>query len=171
MKSPYIAYYTHLIKLSQIANKQTMFLSHMLTMMHYDKNSKQNVVSMTQRAKRMIMTELGYKGSNPLKSADQYINRLKMKKMIASVGGGDWAVDPEDYGYAKYVGLELRMKSKAIFCTYEFDDNGVTETHSIIDNDGNRDVIDKTHKSNGVLVDDDGCKYAISEDGERIDLN
>ena len=138
MKSPYIAYYTHLIKLSQIANKQTMFLSHMLTMMHYDKESKQNVVSMTQRTKRKIMDALGYTGSNPLKTADQYINRLKKKKMIASMGGGDWAVDPEDYGYAKYVGLELRMKSKAIFCSYQFTEDGVTETHSIIDEDGTK---------------------------------
>ena len=170
MKSPYIAYYTHIAQLKQYANKHTVFMAHMLSMMVFDPETKQNVVSLNPRVKRNIMTNIEAKCKDPLRSANQYLVRLKKSGVIKSIGGGDYLVDPESYGYAKYVGLELRLKSKAIYCSYEFTDNGVTETHGTISPDGKKTPIETVEKSNGIETDENGQQYAITEDGERVEL-
>ncbi len=172
MKNAYIAYYTHLVKLKQIANKQTLFLSHMLTMMWFDEKTKQNIVTLSPATKRRIMTEIGAKTNKigTLKAANSYISRLQATGFIKAKGGGEYLIDPECYGYAKYVPLALRMKAKAVYCSYEFTDKGVTETYGVINNNDEKVPIESIEKSNGIETDENGQQYIIDDNGEKIEL-
>lgn len=137
MKNAYASYYQHLIKLKEVANGRTMFLSHILTMMTYDGPSKQNIISLNSFTKKKIIKEIGSNTANPLKMADKYLNVLKEAGIITALGGGSWAVDPECYGYATTISKVKRAEAKAIYCSYEFTDEGVKMVKGIIDEDDN----------------------------------
>ena len=166
MKNAYASYYAHLIKLKTIANKQTLFLSHMLTMMVFDKSIRQNVVSLSPNMKRRIMSDIGAKTAEDgvLKAANSYLSRLQHSGLIKSVGGGDYYVDPECYGYATNIPLRMRMEAHAIYCSYEFTDTGVKEKHVIKMDDGKQIDI-------GVRQDFDSEDFHfIDSDGVKVEL-
>lgn len=137
-----MCYYEHLAKLAHVANKQTMFLAHMLYRMEWDNESKQMVVNLNPSQKRSIMKLVadGSKDSNRL--ANQYLLKLSKAGLIKSIGGGSYLVDPLSYGGHKYIPKELRMKSSFIYEKRVFTDSSEGEIES----------------------------YIITEDGEKIDL-
>lgn len=141
--SAYMSYFTHLGKLSSIANKQTMFLNHMLYYMEYDKELKQLIVEMTPRRKRMIMSEINPNASNPLGTADQYIHKITKSGLIKGVGAGLYLLDPTAFSLNLYMKKSIRDKTAKIYETRVF-----TETH------GSKVV-------SSYLVDEDGVQHAI----------
>lgn len=143
MNSVFMCYYEHLAKLSQIANKQTLFLAHVLYRMEWNGESKQFIAYLTTAQKREIINAIGSNSKNPLESAKQYIASLTKVGLIKSIGGGAYLIDPASYGGSKYVPKNLRMKNAQLYETRVF-----TET-------------------------EDGVEqaYIIVDGGERIDLN
>jgi len=149
--SPFLTYYEHLAKLSQVANKQTLFFAHLLLKMEYHEESKQNIVSLTPRDKKQILKAIqkpSKDGSipkesvNPLRLASQYLSRLQGVGLIKYIGDCSYAIDPRSYGYSKYVPKHLRERSGKLYESRIFIENGEC-----------------------------GCEsYLISDDGERIDL-
>lgn len=133
-----MTYYTHIAQLKQYANKQTVFMAYLLSMMNFDSETKQNIVAMNPGIKRRIIKSIHSNCKDPLRSANQYLHRLQKSGAIKSIGDGLYLVDPESYGYSGYVPLSLRMKSKAVYCSYVFKGNKITEVHGVIDEDGNK---------------------------------
>lgn len=170
MKRAFAAYCEHFAKLSQIANKQTLFLSQMLMRMRHDKETKQNIVSLTRGEKIRIMREIS-KESNPDKLADSAnaaIRRLKAVGIIhAMKNTGDYIIDPECYGTTNPVPPYLRMKAKAIYSCYIFTDNHVSIENGVLSCDGRKVNINDLK---GVETDASGKDYIVADDGERIDL-
>jgi hypothetical protein len=142
MNSGFISYYEHIAKLATVTNKTTLFLAHMLCEMEFNEPIKQNIVTLTSFDKRRILKSIGCKSKDPVRLASQYLIKLQKSGMIKSIGDGAYLIDPESFGYAKYVPKELRFKSKAIYETRVFKD-----------------------KSAGVKQ-----AWIITEDGERVDL-
>ena len=143
MNSVFMCYYEHLAKLSRIANKQTLFLAHVLYRMEWNKESKQFIAYLTTAQKREIINAIGCDCKNPLNSVKQYIGALTKAGMIKSIGGGAYLIDPASYGGSKYVPKNLRMKNSKLYETMVF-----TETTGDVEQ-----------------------SYIVTEDGERIDLN
>ncbi len=135
MKNAYASYYAHLIQLRRYANKQTLFMAHLLTRMEFDQETKQLKVQLNAAIKRDIMRDINSKSSNLLKTADKYLYDLSQVGSIKSINPGTYIVDPECYGYNTTIPQELRMKSKAIYCSYEFSDEGIKITKGIITKD------------------------------------
>lgn len=115
MKQPFMSYYEHIAKLSLVANKQTLFLAHVLSRMEYDSTSKQLLVDLTPRVRRLILKELGVTSKNPLNLAKGYIRQLTKAGLIKPLGQGTYCIDPESYGYSKYVPKDLRERAGAIY--------------------------------------------------------
>ena len=138
-----MCYYEHLAKLSLIANKQTLFLAHVLYRMEWNGESKQFIAYLTTAQKREIINAIGSDSKNPLGSAKQYIASLTKVGLIKPIGGGAYLIDPASYGGSKYVGKNLRMKNSRLYETRVF-----------------------TEKSGDVEQ-----AYIVTEDGERIELN
>ncbi len=130
---------SHLAKLAAVANKQTLFLSHILYRMDWDSDSKQFIVSLTAYDKRKILTEIGCDSKNPLKLAAQYLRVLKGAGLIQYIGNGGYLVCPKSYGIHKYIEKRLRDESSAIYETRVFSEEaeGVKEFY-IITRDGER---------------------------------
>jgi len=141
-RKPFMCYYEHIAKLSQIANKQTMFLAHLLSMIEYDSDTKQTLVILAPHDKIMIMKSIGCESKNMLNLANQYLRRICESGLIKSIGRGAYLVDPSSYSYAKYIPQKLRQESSHIYETRVFSSND--------------EGIDSA--------------YIITEDGERIDL-
>lgn len=126
MSGAFISYYQHLAKLSRVANKQTMFLAHILSHMYFDKELKQYIVDLSTLKKDMIMKEVSpdlppeKRGLN----ADQYINKLKKAGLINKYKSGAWLVDPLSYGQYKHVSHGLRQHNAKIFETRVFTSDG-----------------------------------------------
>ncbi len=141
-KSPYICYYEHIAKLSQLANKQTLFLAHLLSLVVYESECKQNIVTMTAHDKRRIMKAIGCDTSNPAKLANQYLSKIGKAGLIKSIGGGAYMVDPASFSGFKYIKKQTRDKAAFIYESRVFTEEDEGETTA----------------------------YIITEDGERIDL-
>ena len=122
MAKAFISYYEHLAKLAQVANKQTMFLAHMLSNMEFDRGSKQYIVDMSTVRKINIMQEVSPEvpKDRALANANQYLNKLSKVGLVRSAGHGAWVVDPMCYGQNAIVSGQLRKENKKIFATYEF---------------------------------------------------
>lgn len=142
MNSAYMCYYQHLAKLALVANKQTMFLAHMLYHMEWESEAKQMVVHLNPRVKRSIMQEVARGSKDANRLANQYLQKLTKAGLIKGLGGGSYLVDPLSYGGHKYIGKQLRINSAKIYETRVF-----------------------TEESEGVVE-----SYIVTEDGERIDL-
>ena len=143
MNSVFMCYYEHLAKLAQVANKQTLFLSHVLYRMEWNGEAKQFISYLTTAQKREIINAIAPDCKNPLNSAKQYIRVLTDAGLMKSIGGGAYLIDPASYGGSKYVGKNLRMKNSKLYETRVF-----------------------TEKSGDVEQ-----AYIVTEDGERIELN
>ena len=142
MNTVFMSYFEHLAKLSEVANKQTMFLAHLLYRMEFDGNLKQFIVSLSPHDKRKILKDIGCNSKAPLKLASQYIHILVKSELIKYVGGSAYLVCPKSYGSYKYIDKRLRDKNSMVYETRVFSEknDGVTEF------------------------------YIITEDGERVDL-
>ena len=130
-----MCYYEHLAKLALVANKQTMFLSHMLYHMEWENDSKQMIVHLNPRVKRQIMESISEGSKDINRLANQYLHKLTKAGLIKSIGGGSYLVDPTSYGGHKYIQKHLRNKSSTIYETRVFseDKNGVVESYIVTD--------------------------------------
>lgn len=147
MPDSYMTYYAHLAKLTGIANKQTMFLSHLLYHMTFNDELKMCIVDLTATRKREILKAIGAKSNDCLRLASVYIAQLSKHGLIKSIGGGRYVIAPESYSYGKYIPKELRAKSGRIYQMQVFQDNDmeIIETYVITD-DG-----EKLHISDLIL--------------------
>ena len=142
MHSAYMCYYGHLAKLSVVANKQTMFLAHMLYKMEFNSEAKQMVVTLTSFDKRNIVKAIDSNTVDANRLANQYLRKLKDAGLIKSLGGGAWLIDPASYGSSKYIDKKWRDKNSKIYETRVFTAEG-----------------------------EEGCSaYIVTEDGEKVDL-
>jgi len=139
MNTVFMSYFEHLAKLSEVANKQTMFLAHLLYRMEFESRSKQFIVSLSPHDKRKILKDIGCESKAPLKLASQYIHILVKSELIQYVGGSAYLVCPKSYGSYKYIDKQLRDKNSRIYETRVFseDNNGVEEFY-IITEDGEK---------------------------------
>lgn len=142
MASAYMCYYAHLAKLSVVANKQTMFLAHMLYKMEWSSEARQMIVTLTSFDKRNIMKSLDSDTVDANRLANQYLRKLKDAGLIKSLGGGAWLVDPASFSGAKYVDKKWRDKNSIIYETRVFTSDG----------------------------EEDCSAYIVTEDGEKVDL-
>ena len=124
MNKPFMSYYEHIAKLSVIANKQTVFLSHLLCRMEYHGQSKSLVVEMNPKVKRDIISLMEIESKNPLRLASQYLIKLQRAGLVKSIGGGRFLIDPSSYGYGKYVPKALRDSAAEIYVNATFNEAG-----------------------------------------------
>jgi len=115
MNSAYMCYYEHLAKLARVANKQTLFLAHVLYRMEFDDNTKQMIVNLTPHAKKEIIKTISGASKNFNRLANQYLQKLSNAGFLKSIGGGAYLIDPQSYGGAKYVPKQLRLDSGHIY--------------------------------------------------------
>lgn len=137
MSKPFISYYEHLAKLSQVANKQTMFLSHLLWEMDFDTDTKQYLADMSSHKKIKIMKEVSpdIEEKNLLKLANQYLNKLKKLGIISPSGRrGLWLVNPTCYGQRYVVSKQLREDNLKIYSATIFTKDGIKESNSTVSN-------------------------------------
>jgi Neuraminidase (sialidase) len=148
--SAYMVYYEHLAKLGSIANKQTLFLGHLLFYAEYDSALRQNVVELTPYRKRSIMTAIGSTSKNLLSVADHYLLKICKSGLIKGVGNGMYLIDPKSFGLTKYIKKELRNRSAIIY-----------ETRVFTEQQGSKVV-------SSYLIDEDGVKHQIVEEQKEI---
>jgi len=135
MPQPFIAYYEHLAKLAQVANKQTMFLAHLLYYMEFDKDNRQYYIDLSTLKKQKIMAEIspGISPKNRLAIADQYLNKFKKLDFIRSLGSGVWLVNPICYGQYRPVSKALRTDNARMYVNMEFTADRLVRTKIKID--------------------------------------
>ena len=138
----FMSYFEHLAKLSQVANRQTMFLAHMLSNMTYDRKLHLNVVDMSPRVKLGIMEEICPELSDTavaLNRANQYLSKLKKSGLVKPMTGvrGVWMIDPESYGYHQFIDKRVRKTRAKIYATYEFTADNAEPKMTVTDEDGN----------------------------------
>jgi len=129
--APFFTYYEALAKLSQIANKQTMFLSHLLHDMDYDKELRQFLVDLSTYKKTQIMKVISpdVAEKSLLNLANQYLSKLQKTGIIRNLGRGLWAVDPACYGKFRIIPKDLRQKNHKIFMGMSFGPEGLEYTN------------------------------------------
>jgi hypothetical protein len=142
MNSAFMCYYEHLAKLARVANKQTMFLAHMLYRMEWNAEANQMVVTLTAFDKRAIMKSIDSDTVDANRLANQYLLKLKNANLIKPLGGGAFLVDPASFGGHKYVNKKWRTVNSAIYETRVF----------MSDNEGEQSA------------------YIVTDDGEKVDL-
>lgn len=135
---PFMTYFEALAKLSQIANKQTMFLSYMLHDMQYEKEMRQFLCDMSTYKKTNIMKKISpdVAEKSMLNLANQYLCKLQKAGLIRNLGRGLWAVDPSCFGQFRAITKDLRHKNKEIFLNMKFGEDGIEYT-SVTDKAGN----------------------------------
>ena len=127
---PFYTYYEAMAKLSQIANKQTLFLGHLLHDMNYDKDLRQFLVDMSTWKKTQIMKLISpnVAESSRLNLANQYLHKLQKTGIIRNLGRGLWAVDPACYGRFRIIDKDLRQMNHKIFVNMRFGPEGLEAT-------------------------------------------
>lgn len=137
MSQPFISYYEHIAKLAQVANKQTIFLAHILHQMEFNQDNKQYFIDMSTYKKLQIMKEISpdVEDKNLLNLANQYLSKLKKADFIKNVSRGLWLVHPECYGKYRMISKSLREENARIYTTAVFDKNGqiLEETEVVVD--------------------------------------
>ncbi len=129
MPAPFITYYEAIAKLAQVANKQTMFLSHILYNMEFSREHKQYIVDMSTAKKISIMKEISpaVKDSALLNLGNQYLNKLKKADFIRPVGRGIWLVNPMCYGKFRMISKHLRTENTKVYANMIFGEEGLEE--------------------------------------------
>ena len=138
MAKPFLSYYEHIAKLSQVANKQTIFLAHLLWDMNFDSEIKQYIVDMSAYKKIKIMKEISPEidDKNLLKLANQYLNKLKKADLINTTSKrGVWAINPMCYGQRYMISKDMREENYKLYTKIAFDKDGMTSMESGIDNE------------------------------------
>lgn len=127
MSAPFITYYEALAKLSQIANKQTLFLGHLLHEMEYEKELRQFLIDLSTYKKVQIMKQIspGVAEKSMANLANQYLSKLQKTGIIRNLGRGLWAVDPSCYGKFRIIPKDLRHKNKDVFMSMRFGPDGL----------------------------------------------
>ena len=127
MSAPFITYHEALAKLAMIANKQTLFLGHILHEMDYDKELRQFLVDLSTYKKTQIMKQISpdVAEKSLLNLANQYLSKLQKSGLIRNLGRGLWAVDPSCYGKFRIIPKDLRHKNKEVFMAMSFGPDGL----------------------------------------------
>ena len=127
MSAPFITYYEALAKLSQIANKQTLFLAHILHEMEYEKELRQFLVDLSTYKKTQIMKQISpdVAEKSLLNLANQYLSKLQKTGIIRNLGRGLWSVDPSCYGKFRIIPKDLRHKNKEVYMGMKFGPDGL----------------------------------------------
>jgi len=130
MSAPFITYYEALAKLSQIANKQTLFLAHILHEMEYEKELRQFLVDLSTYKKTQIMKQISpdVAEKSLLNLANQYLSKLQKTGIIRNLGRGLWSVDPSCYGKFRIIPKDLRHKNKEVYMGMKFGQEGLEYT-------------------------------------------
>ena len=115
MQSAMMYYSEHIDALSQISNKRTMFLSHLIFRSEWNKEIGLNVVIIAPIVKREIVKEVCGDVKNPINTADQNLRALEKAGLIKNLKGGGYALNPKHFGFAKYVNKEARNKAFKIY--------------------------------------------------------
>lgn len=136
MNKAFVAYYDHLAKLARVANKQTLFLAHILYQADHDKKTGMLIVNLNAALKRKIIGEIESETGDRLRLAGQYLTKLKRAGLIKSLGGGMYSVDPESFGDGRYVSPRQRGLAAKIFesRTFNFDGSVSVDTFLIDEN-------------------------------------
>jgi hypothetical protein len=134
MPQPFISYYEHIAKLAQVANKQTVFLAHLLHQMEFNKEQRQYYVDMSTYKKLKIMKEIspGVEDKNLLNLANQYLSKLKKADFIKNVSRGIWLVNPICYGQYRAVSKTLRNENVKVYNYAIFDKDGIIDEGSSV---------------------------------------
>ena len=137
MSDHFFSYYEHLAKLAQIANKQTLFLAHLLYQMKFDSETYQNVIDLSTREKKRIMRLISpdTDESRLLTYADQYLAKLKKAGFITNVDSGVWLVDPKCFGQYKHIPKDLRNKNAKVFANFQYDSEGVVKLKTKVEDE------------------------------------
>jgi hypothetical protein len=135
-------YFDNLGKLTVGMSKDTQFFVRMLQRMEYHAESKLNIVDLTARIKVEIVNEISPKVVDKQATASQYLFRLKNQGRIKFAGNGSYIIDPAQFGYAKYVGVNMRRASGEVYENRVYLEGGETKVEA----------------------------YIITPDGERVDL-
>jgi len=93
----FMTFYRDIALLHAIANKQTLFFSHMVSRM-----DKDQIIQMTPYVRKQIMDLIGATQKNKLAGASQYIDKLIKSELIASVGDGAYMINPRIHGYTNW---------------------------------------------------------------------
>ena len=125
-------------KLTQIANKQTMFLIHMLFYVDYHEDSKQYILDLSPARKIEILHKIGNKTNGSTNLANQYLHRLSKANIIKSIGRGRWLINPIGFSNYQYIKKKYRDSNARIYENRVFTDQGVEVDTYIIDEDGER---------------------------------
>lgn len=127
MQTHFIAYYQHIAKLSQIANKQTIFLAYILYHMEFDNKENQYYADLSTARKIEIMKKISpeVEPDKLLNLANQYINKLKKADLIKSWGRGVWGVNPLCYGAHRPISKNLREQNVKVYSTAVFTSQGL----------------------------------------------
>jgi len=127
MSAPFITYFEALAKLSQIANKQTLFLGHLLHEMEYEKDLRQFLIDLSTYKKVQIIKQISpdVAEGSMANLANQYLSKLQKTGIIRNLGRGLWAVDPSCYGKFRIIPKDLRHKNKDIFLGMKFGPDGL----------------------------------------------
>lgn len=135
MNTAFMSYYTSMAKLTKIANKQTMFLTHLLYRMEYSNELKMCVVDLRLAVKKDILKSIGSNGLNATRVASSYISELQSAGLIKSIGDCRYAIDPSSFSYGSYIPKELRDKTTAIYekRSYTNNDIKIIETSVVLD--------------------------------------
>jgi hypothetical protein len=127
MSAPYITYFEALAKLASIANKQTLFLGHLLHEMVYEKELRQFLIDLSTYKKIQIMKQIspGVAEKSMANLANQYLSKLQKTGIIRNLGRGLWAVDPSCFGKFRIIQKDLRHKNKEVFMSMRFGPDGL----------------------------------------------
>jgi len=125
-------------KLTQIANKQTMFLIHILFYVDYHEASKQYIVDLSPARKLEILNKIGVKANGSTNLANQYLNKLSKANLMKSISRGRWLINPLGFSNYQYIKKKFRESNARIYENRVFTDKGVEVDTYIIDEDGIR---------------------------------
>ena len=136
MNSAFMFYTEQAVKLNQIANKQTMFLMHVLFYAEFHEPTKQYIVDLSVARKKEILEKLDSQSTASTNMANQYLAKISKAGIMKSIGDGRWLVNPEGFSGYKYIKQEFRKKNTRIYETRVYTDEGVQTKRTYILVDG-----------------------------------
>jgi len=113
-KNPYyMTFYKDLALLQSVYNKQTLFLSEMISRM-----DGENIVQMTSYTRKAIIDAIGAKSNDKLALARQYIKTLSKAGVISDIGDGAYMVIPRVFGFSSLTSLSNKKQERYIKIKY-----------------------------------------------------
>ena len=138
--SAVMMYFDDLAKLTAGMSKDTKFFSYMLQYMEWNSELKMNIVDMSAMRKREIISEITPESGNPLGLARQYLSRLCAQGRIKPAIYGTYSINPNLYGYSRYVAKDIRKRAGEVFekTTYHSDGTVTKESYFVDEDDGEK---------------------------------